>query len=100
MSEKTIKLEEINPVDLYGVNDQNLTLIKTYFPKLKVIARGNTIKVIGDAREISSFDERVQLLISYYHKYNQLTEGNIERIMQSKASDHDISEVNGKAPNG
>jgi len=84
LSEKIIQIDEINPLDLYGVNDQKLTLIKKFFPKLKVIARGNKIKVIGEAKEIASFDERVQLLISYFHKYNRLTEGNIERIMQNE----------------
>jgi len=70
-------------LDIYGVNDKNLTLIKKFFPKLKVIARGNKLRVIGDTKEIASFDNRVQQLIEYYHKYHQLTEGNIERIMQN-----------------
>ncbi|MBL4754506.1 MAG: PhoH family protein [Flavobacteriales bacterium] len=95
MSEKTIQLEEINPLELYGVNDQKLTLIKTFFPKLKVIARGNQIKVIGEAKEIAHFDERVQLLISYYHKYNRLTEGNIERIMRNESVEAKAEDAKG-----
>jgi len=82
-------------LEIYGVNDSKLTLIKKFFPKLKVIARGNKIKVIGDDREIASFDERVQLLISYFHKYNQLTESNIERIMQNDSAGGEMKEEKG-----
>jgi phosphate starvation-inducible PhoH-like protein len=92
LSEKTIKLDAINPVEIYGVNDSKLTLIKTFFPKLKVIARGNQIKVIGDAEEIAAFDERVQLLVSYFHKYNRLTEGSIENIMENGGSEQKLPE--------
>ena len=80
---------------MYGVNDENLALIKKFFPKLKVIARGNKIRVIGDATEIASFDKRVQQLISYYHKYNQLNEGSIERIRQDGDSDQNTEAENG-----
>ena len=68
------------------MNNENLTLIKKFFPKLKVIARGDKIRVIGDAEDIASFDERVHQLISYFNRYNQLTESNIERIMEEGVS--------------
>ena len=81
MSEITILLEAINPVDFYGVNDEKLNLIKKHFPKLKVIARGHEIKVIGDKPEINAFDKFIRRLIDHFNTYNQLTDSNIESIM-------------------
>lgn len=86
MSEKTINLEDISPVEILGVNNENLTLIKKFFPKLKVIARGNKIRILGEAEDIAVFNERVQELIAYFNRYNQLTESNIERIMENGVS--------------
>ena len=85
MNEKTIELEAINPLDIYGIHDANLELIKKFFPKLKIIARGNMIKVMGDDDEINQFEERLNLLIAYYNKYNKLTKGNIEHLMTEGA---------------
>lgn len=81
MSEKVIEISGINPVELYGVNESKLSLIKTYFPKLKVVARGDVIKAIGDENEITLFEKKIGLLITHLLKYKQLTENNIERLM-------------------
>lgn len=81
MSEKVIEISGINPVELYGVNESKLSLIKTYFPKLKVVARGDVIKAIGDENEITLFEQKIGLLITHLLKYKQLTENNIERLM-------------------
>ena len=59
MTEKTIHLEEISPLDIFGVNDEKIELIKSYFPQLKIVARGHEIKVAGTKKEINSFDEKV-----------------------------------------
>jgi len=87
LSEKIIRLEAINPIEIYGVNNEKLVLIKRFFPKLKIIARGNKIKVIGNNKEVSQFTEKVELLFDHFNKYNQLTKGNIERIMVNGAKD-------------
>ena len=81
MQEKTIEIGEITPIDLFGVNDQKLNLIRTYFPKLKIISRGNTIKVLGESEVIEQFEKKLDLLISHINKYNSLTENNIETLM-------------------
>lgn len=86
MSEKAIKISGINPVELLGVNESKLNLIKNYFPKLKVISRGDVIKVIGDENEISSFEKKIGLLIQHLVKYKQLTENNIERLMDEDST--------------
>ena len=82
MNEKTIELEAINPLDIYGIHDANLELIKKFFPKLQIIARGHTIKVMGDDDEINQFEEKLNLLIEHYNKYNKLTKSNIEHLMK------------------
>lgn len=81
MQEKTIEIAGISPMDLFGVNDQKLKLIRTYFPKLKLVSRGNKIKVIGEADIIEMFEKKLELLISHILKYNALTENNIETLM-------------------
>ncbi|MBL1233212.1 MAG: PhoH family protein [Flavobacteriales bacterium] len=81
MNETTIDISEINPVDLYGINDAKLTTIKKFFPRIKIIARGNELKAIGEDNELSAFKQKIALLIAHLLKYKQLTENNIERLM-------------------
>jgi len=86
LSEKLIEISEINPVELYGVNENKLKVIKSYFPKLKVIARGDILKAIGADSEILLFEQKIALLIEHLLKYKQLTENNIERLMDEDSS--------------
>ncbi|MCO6500033.1 MAG: PhoH family protein [Vicingus serpentipes] len=81
MSEKTIEITGINPVELYGVNESKLSVIKSYFPKLKVVARGGVLKAIGEDREVAIFEQKIGVLLEHLLKYKQLTESNIERLM-------------------
>jgi len=81
LNEKTITLDSINPVDLYGVNDSKLELVKKQFPKLKIIARGGNIKVIGDDADIHKLEEKINLLIAHFNKFGSLTENNMERLL-------------------
>lgn len=83
MSEKIIKIDEIPPVELYGVNDGKLDLIKRYFPKLKIVARGDSMKITGDEEEITNFEDKLNLMFSHFHKYGDLSESSIERLMGS-----------------
>ncbi|TXB65808.1 PhoH family protein [Vicingus serpentipes] len=84
MSEKLIEISKINPLELYGVNESKLNLIKTYFPNLKVIARGDILKVIGGDNEIDLFAHKISLLIQHLLKYKELTSNNIERLMDEE----------------
>ena len=81
MQEKTIEIEGVSPLDLLGVNEQKLKLIRTYFHKLKIISRGTIIKVVGDPEVIESFEKKLTLLINYLIEFNVLTENNIETLM-------------------
>lgn len=71
----------MSPVELYGVNDTKLALIKKHFPKLKIVARGDSIKVAGDEDEINHFEEKLNLMIDHYDRYGDLSESNIERLL-------------------
>lgn len=81
MQEKTIEIEGVSPVDLLGVNEQKLKLIRTYFPKLKIISRGNIIKVVGEPDVIEAFEKKLALLINHLIDFNALSENNIETLM-------------------
>ena len=81
MNEKIITLESIEPVEIYGVNDVKLTIIKKYFPKLKLIARGYSLKAIGDSNEITRFEKKLEMLVDHYHKTGILTDIVIERLL-------------------
>lgn len=94
MSEKQIEISEINPVELYGVNDQKLSIIKSYFPKLKVIARGDMLKAIGDDDQVAMFEQKIGLLIAHLIKYKQLTENNIERLMDKRTEEENKEMLN------
>lgn len=81
MVEKTIEISEVDPVELFGVNDKKLKLIREQFPKLKLVSRGGKIKAIGSEIDISTFESKLQLLISHLLKFKQLTDNNIERLL-------------------
>ncbi len=83
MIEKSIYLEGIDPVNFYGANNVLFNKISAFFPKLKIIARGHEIITIGEQDEIEAFESKIDDLISFYHKYNKLTESDIEELIQA-----------------
>jgi len=85
LNELIIKLTEINPRDFFGQQDSNLEHIKTYFPKVKIIARGNTIKAYGNKDRLDEFKMRFDMLKEHFLIFNKLSETNIEQIMLSES---------------
>lgn len=83
MNELIIELTEINPKEFFGAGNANIDLLKKYFPKLKIVARGNKIKVYGDQDLLEEFDKRLDMLITHFGKYNKLDENIIERILMT-----------------
>ncbi len=81
MNEKIITLDSVEPVEIYGVNDVKLNVIKKHFPKLKLIARGYSLKVLGESNEITRFEKKLELLVDHYHKTGVLTDTVIERLL-------------------
>ena len=84
MIEKHIVLEDIDPVIFYGVNNANIQLIKALYPKLRIVARGNVIKVMGDEEEMCAFEESIISLEKHCVKYNSLKEEVIIDIIKGK----------------
>jgi phosphate starvation-inducible protein PhoH and related proteins len=87
LNELIIELEEISPKEFFGAQNANIQLLKKYFPKLKIVARGNTLKAYGDEELLEEFDRRLSMLIKHFGKYNKLDENVIERVLTSQSSD-------------
>jgi phosphate starvation-inducible PhoH-like protein len=83
LNELIIELTEISPQEFFGQQNSNIELLKKYFPKLKIVARGNKIKVFGDEELLEEFDKRFDELTSQFAKYNKLDENMIERVLTS-----------------
>ncbi len=84
MIEKHIVIDEIDPRVLYGANNVYLRMLKALYPKLRIVARDNVIKAIGDELAISDFESTIQLLVSRCAKYNTLREADIIDIVKGK----------------
>lgn len=88
MQEKEIKLNGVNPTEIFGTKEEKLKLLKKKFRKLKVIARGESIKVMGSESEILLFEKKMNLLLAHYHKYNSLTENNVENLLLDNGDEY------------
>jgi phosphate starvation-inducible PhoH-like protein len=84
LQEKEIILEVDEPLAFFGVGDKNLRMIKKYFPKIKVIGRGNMLKALGEEKDIEEFELKIAPIIEHYEKYNKLTEGNVISILEEE----------------
>ena len=81
MIEKHIVLEDIDPVAFYGVNNGHLQMIKPLFPKLRIVARDNVIRILGDEEEMAKVEEDIELMRKHIVKYNAITEEDILDIV-------------------
>lgn len=86
MLERKIEINGINPAELLGVNNAKLKYIKGFFPKLKVVARGNVLTIAGDEEVMDEFERKFNLIIEHFNKYNNLTENNIDNLMLEDGS--------------
>ncbi|SHH63835.1 phosphate starvation-inducible protein PhoH [Winogradskyella jejuensis] len=97
LNELILELEEISPKEFFGAQNANIALLKKYFPKLKIVARGNKIKAYGDEELLEEFDRRMTMLMTHFGKYNKLDENVIERVLTSQTSDdYSTSENSGE----
>jgi phosphate starvation-inducible protein PhoH and related proteins len=94
MTEIVIFLEDIDPVVFFGTNNSLLDKIRSFFPKIKILARGNEIKCMGEESEITVFAEKFNELIEYYRKYHRLDEQDIEKYFFD--AEHMKSAANGE----
>ncbi len=84
MNEIKIDLAEVNPQEFFGEQNTNIAKLRTYFPKIKIIARGNTLKAYGEESILTAFNQRVEMLIAHFGKFNMLNDEIIERIVLSE----------------
>lgn len=97
MNELVLELTEISPREFFGQQNEHIDLLKKYFPKLKIVARGNKIKAYGDEDLLEEFDKRFDMLTAHFVKYNKLDENAIERVLLSNGStDYQSSENSGE----
>ncbi len=76
---------DMAPSDFFGPHNRNIELVKKFFPKLKIVARGNKVRIFGEAPMLDEFEKRFDALVNYYHRYNKLDDNSIERILLSGA---------------
>lgn len=106
MIERIVIIDKVDPVTFYGVNNCNMQLIRNLYPKLRIAARGNIIKVIGEDGETADFEKAVKQLEDYVEKYNSLGEDTIIDIIKGngpsepRRDDVIIYGINGKPISG
>ena len=84
MIERIIILEDVDPVVFFGINNGNIHLLKTLFPKIRIVARGNVIKAVGEEEELTNFENKIRELESFSIKTNVLKEEDILDIVKGK----------------
>lgn len=83
MNERIIELTDIAPKDFWGAQDSHLETIKKYYPKLKIVARGTTLKAFGEKDILDEFETRFKRLMLHFTRYNNIDDNVIERVIQS-----------------
>ncbi|MFA6086233.1 PhoH family protein [Mucilaginibacter sp.] len=86
MNELKLSIDQVNPAVLWGPNNDHFEIIKKQYPKLKIVARGNEVKVMGDERELTLFLEKFDHLIEHVEKFETLNVNDVERILGAKIS--------------
>ncbi len=106
MNERIVIIDNVDPVTFYGVNNSNMQLIRNLFPKLRIVARGNVIKVIGEDGETAEFEKSIKRIEDYVERYNSLSDDIIIDIIKGegprelKRDDVIIYGLNGKPITG
>ncbi len=96
MSEQIIQIENINPLDLFGPSDVHLEYIKTLFPKIKIIARGNLLKVIGETEELGYFTSRFELVMLHLERFGKINDKIIDQIMIGEGDESSVNAITDK----
>ena len=92
MIEKHIVIEDIDPVEFYGVGNSHIQILKSLFPKLRVVARDNVIKVLGDEEEMCRFEEDVEKIRRHIAKYNTVTDEDVLDIVKGNPTKGDCND--------
>jgi phosphate starvation-inducible protein PhoH and related proteins len=100
LNELKLSIENINPAVLWGPNNDHFEIIKKQYPKLKIVARGNDVKILGDDAELTAFQEKFHHLLQHVERYDNLNITDIERILGSKVDSAPAPESNDKSTTG
>ncbi|TKC58593.1 PhoH family protein [Pedobacter hiemivivus] len=84
MNELNLTLESVDPAQFWGTNNEHYELIKNAFPKIKLVARGTEVKVLGDDQELKGFEHKYNQLLEHLERYSALTPNDVESILGSK----------------
>ena len=90
MNEIKIDLKEVDSQNFFGEQNSNITKLRSYFPEIKIVARGNSLKAYGEELILKEFSKRANMLITHYVKFNILNDEIIERIITSKGKDEEL----------
>lgn len=96
MNERIIELEDIAANDFFGPHHRNMDQVKKHFPKVKIVARGNKVRIYGEPAILDDFEKGFQKLVNHFHRYNKLDDNSIERLLTNshrQASSKDAEEV-------
>ena len=84
MNELKLAIENVNPVVVWGPNNEYFETIKKQFPKIKIVARGNEVKVLGDESELQHFNDKFRELLNHADKFQSLNSNDLERILGAR----------------
>lgn len=80
MTESTFSLESYSPLEIFGINDRNITVLRDLFPKLKIIARDDILRINGDDQDIESFSQLFTSMLMFFDNYGKLDEDDIRKL--------------------
>lgn len=92
MAEKILHIEAIDPIDLLGINNSRLDILKKAFPKIQIISRGHEIKMIGEELNIQEFEDKLKEIIGFFDRFNRLSDDDVLQILN--ASEARLAEGN------
>lgn len=87
MQEREITINDVEPIDLLGVNNEKLKYILAKFPKVKVVSRGRKLMISGEETDLDHFEEKIQVMLVHIKKYNSLSEGDIDTILENEGQE-------------
>ena len=89
MNEKIIEISDVNPGEFFGPGNSTISQLKKYYPKLKIVSRGNKIKVYGEDDQLDEFEKKIDLLVKYFDRFNKLDENSIEQLLLISDADNE-----------
>lgn len=84
MNELNLSIENVHPIVIWGANNENFEVIKKHFPKIKIVARGNEVKVLGDSLELTAFSTKFKEIMDHIDQFQALNNNDLEQILGTK----------------